>query len=127
VKLDPIAGSPERLFWGNDMLRRRFAAYNARHVASSTPGVSDRGFFVTCRVLPQRRILSPSEFACLAGAIHERREKHGFLLIHLNPVKAGLASCPEDWPWSSVHDDTGTIDHAPATPSGLSVDRVKNE
>lgn len=44
--------------------------------------------------------------------------------IHLNPVKAGLASRPEDWPWSSVHDYTGTINRAPATPSGLSVDRV---
>ena len=44
--------------------------------------------------------------------------------IHLNPVKAGLASRPEDWPWSSVHDYTGTINHAPVTPSGLSVDRV---
>ena len=44
--------------------------------------------------------------------------------IHLNPVKAGLASHPEDWPWSSVHDYTGTINQAPVTPSGLSVARV---
>ncbi len=42
--------------------------------------VSDRWFFVTCRVLPRRRILSESEFACLARVIHERREEHGFLL-----------------------------------------------
>ena len=155
--------------------------------------VSDRWLFVTCRILPRRRILSPSEFGCLARAIHERREEHGFLLsawvflpdhghaiiyppypltictvmesikggatkrinrsrreagvlmeprffdralrtvkeyhekvwyIHLNPVKAGLVSRPEDWPWSSVHDYTGTINHAPITPSGLAVDRV---
>ena len=45
-------------------------------------------------------------------------------LIHLNPVKAGLAKRPEDWPWSSVHDYTGNIADAPVTPSGLSVDRV---
>jgi hypothetical protein len=44
--------------------------------------------------------------------------------IHLNPVKAGLASRPEDGPWSSVHDYTGTINCAPVTPSGLSVDRI---
>ena len=44
--------------------------------------------------------------------------------IHLNPVKAGLASRPQDWPWSSVHDYTGTINQAPVTPSGLSVDRL---
>ncbi len=155
--------------------------------------VSDRWFFVTCPVLPRRRILSESEFACLAWVIHERREERGFLLsawvflpdpwhaviyppypltistvmesikggatkrinrsrrevgllmqprffdralrkveeynekvwyIHLNPVKAGLATRPEDWPWSSVHDYTGSINHAPITSSGLSVDRV---
>jgi REP element-mobilizing transposase RayT len=156
--------------------------------------VSDRWFFITCRVLPRRRILSESEFACLARVIHERREEHGFLLSawvflpdhwhaiiyppypltistvmesikggatkrinrsrrevgllmqprffdralrtvkeynekvwyihHLNPVKAGLVSRPEDWPWSSVHDYTGTINQAPITPSGLPVDRV---
>lgn len=24
--------------------------------------------------------------------------------IHMNPVRAGLVSCPESWPWSSHHD-----------------------
>ena len=155
--------------------------------------LSDRWFFVTCRVLPRRGILSESEFANLAQAIHGCREKHGFLLtawvflpdhghaiicpaspltismamesikdgatkrinhsrreagvlfpprffdralrtvgeyhekveyIHLNPVKAGLATRPEDWPWSSVHDYAGNINDAPMTPSGLAVDRV---
>jgi hypothetical protein len=42
--------------------------------------VSDRWFFVSCRVLPRRRILSESEFACLARVIDERRKEHGFLL-----------------------------------------------
>jgi len=155
--------------------------------------VSDRWFFITCRLLPRRGILSPGEFACLARVIHERREEHGFRLsawvflpdhwhailfprhpltisgvmesikggatkrisrsrrevgrlwqprffdralrtvreynekvqyIHLNPVKAGLASRPEDWPWSSVHDYTGSINQTPTIPCGLSVDRV---
>ncbi len=40
----------------------------------------------------------------------------------IHPVKAGLAKRPEDWPWSSIHDYTGT--DAPVTPSGVSVDRV---
>jgi hypothetical protein len=44
-------------------------------------------------------------------------------LIHLNPVKAGLAKCPEDGPWSSLHDYTGNLTDPPVTPSGLSVDR----
>jgi putative transposase len=156
--------------------------------------VSDRWFFVTCRLLPRRRRLSPAEFATLAQVIHARRTEHGFLLtawvflpdhwhaifyprhpltisrvmeavkdgatkrlnrsrreagrlwqprffdralrtvkeysetvayIHLNPVKAGLVSRPDEWPWSSVHDYTGTVNRTPVTPSGLSVDRVR--
>ena len=155
--------------------------------------VSDHWFFISCRVLPSRRMLSETEFASLAQVIHERRKEHAFLLtawvflpdhwhaiiyppdpltisramesikdgatkrinharreagklfqprffdralrtvreyhekveyIHLNPVKAGLANRPEDWPWSSIHDYTGTLNHAPVTPSGLSVDRI---
>ncbi len=86
--------------------------------------VSDSWFFITCRVLPWRGTLTASEFACLGGVIHESRKKHGFLLIHLNPVKAGSAKRPEDWPWSSIHDYTGNLTDAPVTPSGLSVDRV---
>jgi putative transposase len=44
--------------------------------------------------------------------------------IHWNPVKAGLVSRPEQWPWSSVHDYTGSVQRPLATPSWLSVDRV---
>ena len=155
--------------------------------------VSDRWFFITCRLLPRRRILGASEFTTLAQVIGERRGDHKFLLtawvflpdhwhailyprypvsislvmeaikdgatkrlnrsrrelgrlwqprffdralrtveeyhekveyIHLNPVRAGLVSRPEDWPWSSVHDYTANVNHAPLTPSGLTVDRV---
>jgi putative transposase len=42
--------------------------------------LSDRFFFITCRVHGRRRILSESEFACLARAIGERREERHFLL-----------------------------------------------
>ena len=155
--------------------------------------VSDRWFFITCRLLPRRRVLSELGFSCLARVIGERREEHGFLLtawvflpdhwhaifhprspltisrvmesikdsatkrinhsrresgslwqprffdravrtvreyyekveyIRRNPVQAGLASHAEDWPWSSVHDYTGNIAQPPATPSGLSIDRM---
>jgi hypothetical protein len=44
--------------------------------------------------------------------------------IHLNPARAGLARRPEDWRWSSVHDYQGGLNCPPATPGGLSVDRV---
>lgn len=155
--------------------------------------LSDRFFFITCRVHRRRQILSESEFACLARVTGERREAHHFLLtawvilpdhwhaiigprfpltistvmesikvsstrlinrargergvfwqgrffdralrtvkeynekveyIHLNPVKAGLVARPENWPWSSVHDYTGSV-NAPAGPgSPIPVDRV---
>ena len=42
--------------------------------------VSDAGFFISCRLLPRRRILTPEEFAMLAQMIHERRAEHRFLL-----------------------------------------------
>jgi putative transposase len=42
--------------------------------------VSDRFFFITCRLLPHRRKLTKSEFRCLARVVRERRQKHHFLL-----------------------------------------------
>ena len=42
--------------------------------------LSDRFFFLSCRVLPHRSHLSEPEFAILAQVIWERREQHGFLL-----------------------------------------------
>ena len=42
--------------------------------------LSDRHFFITCRLLPPRRLLAGTEFECHAGVIAERRAKHGFVL-----------------------------------------------
>jgi REP element-mobilizing transposase RayT len=42
--------------------------------------LTDRFFFVTCRVLRRRNPLSETEFECLARVITERRKHHGFLL-----------------------------------------------
>jgi len=42
--------------------------------------LSDRFFFVTCRLHPKRRFLDASEFASLARVIRERRQEHRFLL-----------------------------------------------
>ncbi len=155
--------------------------------------LSDRFFFVTCRVHGRRRNLSEREFAILARAIAERRRAQGFLLtawvflpdhwhailypphpltisrvmeaikvsatrlinrdrgeravlfqerffdralrtvkeyhqkveyIHLNALKAGLVARPEDWPWSSVHDYTGTLAAPAGEDSPIPVDRV---
>jgi putative transposase len=42
--------------------------------------VSNRFFFITCRLLPQRGRLSEREFDLLARVIRERRQKYHFLL-----------------------------------------------
>ena len=42
--------------------------------------LSDRFFFLSCRVLPTRQNLSESEFAIPTQVIRERRKQHGFLL-----------------------------------------------
>ena len=57
--------------------------------------LSDRFFFITCRVLPHRGRLEEPEFECLARVLRERREKHHFLLtawVFLpDPAAAGHA------------------------------------
>ena len=64
----------------------------------------------------------PRFFDRALRTVREYHEKVQY--IHQNPGKAGLASRPEDWPWSSIQDYTGSINPAPAKASGLSVDRV---
>jgi hypothetical protein len=49
------------------------------------PVLSEHWSSFTCRLLPRRGLLTASEFACFGGVIHERREKHGFLLSAWDP------------------------------------------
>jgi len=42
--------------------------------------LSNRFFFVSCRLFRSRRTLSEADFHCLAQVIHARRKRHGFLL-----------------------------------------------
>jgi REP element-mobilizing transposase RayT len=42
--------------------------------------LSDRFFFITCRVLRRRETLGEAEFQHLARVVRERREQHRFLL-----------------------------------------------
>jgi hypothetical protein len=95
------------IIWCRSRLRRRV--------------LSDRFFFLSCRVLPPRRDLSESEFAGRARVVQERRKLQGFLL---NPVKAGRVSRPEDWKGSSGHDDTGTWGAPTGTGSPIPADRI---
>jgi putative transposase len=52
--------------------------------------LSDRFFFITCRVHGRRRRLSESEFAVLAEVVRERRSVHRFLL-------AAWVFLPDHW------------------------------
>ena len=45
--------------------------------------------------------------------------------IHLNPVKAGLVSRPEDWRWSSCNEYAGISAEEQKKRCGLIVDRVR--
>jgi hypothetical protein len=68
------------------------------------------------------RLLQLRFFDRALRTVQEYNEKIQY--IRLNPVRARLARHPEDWPWSSVHDYQGSLNCAPTTPSGLSVDRI---
>jgi putative transposase len=156
--------------------------------------LSDRFFFVTCRLSKKRQILSEADLNCLAQVITERRKRHGFQVIawvflpdhwhailyprspltisevmetikvsstrrinrirkqagvlwqgrffdralrtvkeygetleyiHWNPVKAGLVSRPEDWPWSSVHQYLRNETVPMAARNSLAIDPVE--
>jgi hypothetical protein len=45
--------------------------------------------------------------------------------IHLNPVRAGLVSGPEDWRWSSYSEYAGTSADEQNERCGLVVDRMR--
>jgi hypothetical protein len=45
--------------------------------------------------------------------------------MHLNPVKAGLVSRPEDWRWSSYNEYAGMSAEERKKRCGLIVDRVR--
>jgi len=52
--------------------------------------LSDRHFFLTCRVLATRAPLCEAEFEIVAQGIRERRQQHGFLLT-------ALVFLPDHW------------------------------
>ena len=68
------------------------------------------------------RLWQPRFFDRALRTVREYNEKVEY--IHLNPVRVGLAGRAEEWPWSSVHDYTGSVERPVATPSALEIDRV---
>ena len=54
------------------------------------PLLSNRFFFISCRVFRPRRNLNEPEFECLAEVVRDRRKAHGFLLT-------AWVSLPDHW------------------------------
>jgi putative transposase len=67
-------------------------------------------------------VWQPRFFDRAVRTVQEYHEKVEY--IHLNAVGAGLVERAEDWPWSSLHDYTGSVQRPVATPSGLCIDRI---
>jgi len=65
----------------------------------------------------------PRFFDRALRTVREYNEKVEY--IHLNPVKAGLVSRPEDWGWSSYNEYAGMSAEEQKQRCGLIVDRVR--
>ena len=65
----------------------------------------------------------PRFFDRALRTVQEYKEKVEY--IHLNPVKAGLVSRPEDWRWSSYNEYAGISVDEQNERCGLIVDRVR--
>ncbi|MGD0126856.1 MAG: hypothetical protein ABSF46_15955 [Terriglobia bacterium] len=65
----------------------------------------------------------PRFFDRALRTVKEYNEKVEY--IHLNPVKAGLVSRPEDWRWSSHNEYAGMSAEEQKKRCGLIVDRVR--
>jgi hypothetical protein len=72
----------------------------------------------------ERRLLRQPRF--FDGALRTLKEyKEKVEYIHLNPVRAGLVSRPEDWRWSSYNEHAGIRAEEQYERCGLIVDRVR--
>jgi len=76
--------------------------------------LSDRIFFVTVNLHRQVHPLVCSEYRLLIEALEGARRRLGFLLLHLNPVRKGLVSKPEQRRCRAI-----TISHSTERPWGL--------
>ena len=72
---------------------------------------------------PRYHLLQPRFFDRALRTVKEYNEKVQY--IHLNPVKAGLASRPEEWRWSSYNEYAGMSAEEQKKRCGLIVDRVR--
>ncbi len=93
-------------FRGNDA---HGAIFRSKQVARTAPRCGIR-VFSSMSAVNQRRgadgeLWQPRFFDRALGSVKEYNEKVEY--IHLNPVRAGLVSRPEDWRWSSYNEYVG--------------------
>ena len=72
---------------------------------------------------PRYQVWQPRFFDRALRSVMEYTEKVGY--IHLNPVRAGWVSRPEDWRWSSYNEYAGLSAEEQNERCGLIVDRVR--
>jgi len=72
---------------------------------------------------PRYQVWQPRFFDRALRTVKEYNEKVEY--IHLNPVRAGLVSRPEDWRWSSYNEYAGMSAEEQEKRWGLIVDRVR--
>jgi hypothetical protein len=65
----------------------------------------------------------PRFFDRALRTVQEYNEKVEY--IHLNPVRAGLVSRPEDWRWSGYNEHAGVSAQEQKRRCGLIVDRMR--
>ena len=65
----------------------------------------------------------PRFFDCALRSVKEYNEKVEY--IHLDPVRAGLVSRPEDWRWSSYNEHAEMSAEEQNERCGLIVDRAR--
>jgi putative transposase len=65
----------------------------------------------------------PRFFDRALRTVKEYNEKVEY--IHLNPVRAGLVSRPQDWKWSSHNEYAGVTAAEQKSRCGLTIDRVR--
>ena len=69
------------------------------------------------------QLWQPRFFDRALRTVKEYNEKVEY--VHLNPVRAGLVSRPEDWRWSSYNEYAGMSADEQKKHCGLIVDRVR--
>ena len=95
----------------------------ARHEVGARRRLAPTGHAVNRLRGEEGELWQPRFFDRALCTVKEYNEK--VECIHLNPVKAGLASRPEDWRWSSYNEYAGMSAEEQKKRCGLIVDRVR--